>query len=120
MFIKCNMCDGCDFVLIHLTVNDRYEIRYRYEEGLFLILPDKEIQLRDMDCYCSGRPKLREYAVGDLYTDMLESIISKIAVMENSEGIIDIDKIESALLTEKYEHEWASKGYINISADGSW
>lgn len=71
MFIKCNMCDGCDFVLIHLTVNDRYEIRYHYEEGLFLILPDKEIQLRDMDCYCSGRPKLREYTVGDLYTDML-------------------------------------------------
>ena len=56
MFIKCNMCDGADSLLIHLTTNDRYEIRYRFEEGLYLILPDKEIELRYVDDFCGGRP----------------------------------------------------------------
>ena len=105
---------------IHLTVNDQYEIRYRYEDGLFLILPDKEIQLRDIDSYCFGRSKFHKYTVGDLYTNMLEIIINRITEIEKAEGIIDIDEIESMLLTEKYEQEWTSKGYIDICADGTW
>ena len=67
MFIKCNMCDGADSLLIHLTTNDRYEIRYRFEEGLYLILPDKEIELRYVDDFCGGRPKL-PYSLSEICT----------------------------------------------------
>lgn len=51
---------------------------------------------------------------------MLEIIINRITEIEKAEGIIDIDEIESMLLTEKYEQEWTSKGYIDICADGTW
>ena len=120
MFIKCNMCDGADSLLIHLTTNDRYEIRYRYEEGLYLILTDKEIELREVDLYCQGRPGLPEYAVGDMYCELLEQIIKQIADVSEAETVIDIDEIECKLLTEKYEKEWQKNGYIDIDATGSW
>lgn len=114
MFIKCNMCDGADSLLIHLTTNDRYEIRYRFEEGLYLILPDKEIELRYVDDFCGGRPKLPVFTVGDMYCELLEQITKQIADASETETVIDIDDMERKLLTEKYEKEWQKNGYIDI------
>jgi len=113
------MCDAVDNMLLHVTSNDKFEFRYRYEDGLYLILPEKEIALREVDFFCQGRPNLPESAVGDLYAEMLEIIIKLIKENDNLE-ILDIDEIESKLIREKYQKKWISKGYIDVYADGSW
>lgn len=118
MYIKCNMCDACDNLLLHITPNDRFEFRYRFEDGLYLILPDKEIVLREVDLFCQGRPNLPESAVGDLFAEMLEVITQ--LIKEEEISILDIDEIENKLITEKYEKKWISEGYVEVYADGSW
>lgn len=120
MYIKCKFCDGVDNTLIYLADNDMYEFRYRFEDGLYLILSNKEIMLRDVDHWCMGRePDLRVSDVAELYEEMLEVIIEKITG-ENKSEVIDIDEIEETLIKEKYEQKWISKGLVKVYADGSW
>ncbi len=120
MIIKCSHVDGVENAIINIPDSAYYEIRSRFEDGIYLILSDKEIQLRDIDFWCQGRsPELTSWAVTDLYDEMVDVIAD---ILTNNEHIssIDIDEIENDLISKKYEQEWLSKGYITIREDGSW
>ena len=119
MFIKCSYCDGVDNVLIHLPETEKFEFRYRYDDGLYLILPDREIMLRDMDYWCQGRLELPTYAVGDLYSEIVDTI-AEMLINNEKISVVNIDRVEEKLVSEKYEKEWVSKEYISTSKDGSW
>lgn len=118
MFVKCSYCDGVDNVLINFPETEEYEIRFRYRDGLYLILPNKEIMLRDVDHWCDGRPNLPAWAVGDLYSEIVD-VVTELLINDKKINCINIDEIEGKLL-KKYEKEWSSLGYITIDEDGSW
>lgn len=119
MFIKCSYCDAVENVLIYLPENEIFEFRSRFDDGLYLILPNKKVMLRDIDHWCQGRPELPTSAVEDLYDEIVDTI-AEMLISNEKISIIDIDEIERKLLSEKYEKEWISQKYIIVSEDGSW
>ena len=119
MFIKCSYCDGVDNVVINLPETEKFEIRCKYDDGLYLILPDEEIILRDIYHWCDGRPELPTYAVDELYSEIVD-VIAKTLISDENIRSIDIDEIENKLLDEKYAKKWSSNGYITIDENGVW
>ncbi len=116
MFVKCSYFFNS---LIKLPENSYYEFKSEFDDGLYLILSNKEILLRDIDYWCQGRTELPSYAVYDLYSEIVDVIANLLTNDENIK-IIDIDEIETDLINKNYEKAWLSRGYITISEDGSW
>ena len=115
-----------DNVILNLPDDKLWELRYRLFDdevmevyGLYIICGDKEIEIRDVECYAQGRPELPLSAVGDLYEDIVDKTGEMLAANPGL-NFIDIDEIESKLLCEKYEKLWKEKGFIELAADGSW
>lgn len=124
MFIQFD--DIGDRRLIHLPDSAYWELRFRlFDEkgnddyGLYLILGEEEILLRDTDTLCQGRPELHYRAVGALYEAMVERVGERLAA-DPMPRIVDIDAIESELLEEKFYQQWLKKGYIQPDANGHW
>ena len=82
-----------------------FEFQSRYDEGLFLILPDREIRMYDM--FREGPlPCERVY---DLYNEIVD-VIADMLTDENL-TVIDVDAIENTLMN-KHKEEWISRGYF--------
>lgn len=114
-----------DRVIMNVPDNSYWEIRFKlFNDGglddynLYLIMDDREIELRDTDYWCSGRD-LPYTEVGALYEEIVEVIAERIAREPNLK-LIDIDAIEAELIASKYEKRWLEKGFIKLAADGSW
>lgn len=121
MFVKCSCADCVDNALINLPENDYYEFRSKSDDGIYLIFLNKEIQLRDIEHWCQGRPELPCCEVENLYDELVNVIANMLANDENIK-VLDFDKIESDLITEKYEKRWLSKGYVTVKDEwgGRW
>lgn len=97
--------------VIKIPENTYFEIKCKYDEGIFLILPDKEIQLFDiMNRWCFGRPNLSSDRVYDLYNEIVDVAADMLA---NNEQTVDLDAIEKSLMNRKYKDEWISHGYVD-------
>lgn len=118
MFVKCSNCEIGGHTFIHFPETDQYEFRYRFEDGLYLILPNKEVKLLDVDMMCSGK-SIPTYEVEALYCDSIDTIAETLINNEKI-SVIDIDEIESKLLTETYEQRWISLQYISPDENGCW
>ena len=125
MLIKYEYCG--DNTIINVPDSAYWKICFRLindstpgdDYGLYLITDEKEILLRDTDCWCSGRPELPYTAVGAMYEEIVDIIASKIEAEPNLR-IVDVNAIEGKLLSEKYEKKWLENGYVKLREDGSW
>ena len=124
MFIKSN----CIFLpsIIHIPESCvwRIELEKESENGydyctLYLYVENKRFCLADAEDLCSGRSCLPEWAVSDLYEDIIDTVAEK---LENNSNLqfIDIGALESELIGTKYQEHWAKKGYITIDENGHW
>ena len=124
MFIKYEYIG--DKILINVPDSSVWEIRFRLfnEDGdedynLYLTIDGKEIELRDTDYWCQGRPQLSYRAVGEMYEEIVE-IVTQMIAEEPNLRVIDIDEIEAELIEHKYAQLWLDKGFVKPNKNGSW
>ena len=116
-----------DRVIVNVPDSSYWEIRFKLfdddtgveDYNLYLIFGDKEFVLRDTDYWCQGRRDLPYRAVGALYEEIVDVIAQRIAEDPNLK-FLDIEAIEAELIETKYQNKWLEKGYITLTADGSW
>ena len=114
-----------DKVFMNIPESSHWEIRFRMlnERGddynLYLIIDDNEIELRDTEHWCQGRPSLPYEAVGNLYEDIVDAVANRLAA-DRDLRVIDIDAIEHRLLENKYEKLWLERGYVKPDKNGRW
>ena len=123
MIIKYGFCG--DRAVVHIPDSIQWEIISRsindkgYDDyGLYLLVDGKERILSDADLWCSGR-NIPEYEVWALHEDVIDAISKRMAD-DSDLRVIDVEEIIAELLSGKYEKRWIEKGYIELSADGSW
>lgn len=98
-----------DRIIANIPDGSFWEIRFRMFDNdtgnddfnLYLIHEGREITLRDTAHFCRSR-NLSCYCVGAMYGEMVDVIAARLANDPNLR-ILDIDAIESELLTSKYE-----------------
>ena len=123
MYVRCSF--NGDSFLIYVPETEKFEFRQRMAEsrdsaGLYLILSDKEIQLKSVDEWCSGRPELPVCAVYELYSGIIDTASEILSEKGAKTTIINIDEIEDKLLEEQFYNKWVVQGYAQPDDNGIW
>ena len=100
--------------VLNVSSNMYWELQTRLFDdcGLYLILVDKDIEIRDAFFWCAGT-NIPCDCISDLYEDILNTVAEKL-LKNPLLYYIDIDEIENKLIKEKYEELWSKAGYITL------
>ena len=125
MLVKISNCGETTLLSIPENVCWRIDVNSVAPNGsafisLDIVVDQKSYCVDTEDSYCFGRENFPDYAVEELYNDIIDKIFDYLKKSDIENVCLDMDDFINLAVSE-HQKEWEEKGYITVDEKtGNW